>query len=191
MWSPRRRLKTSTQTHRKLDVRPRRRQVQEGADHAPVLLLVHGLFVLVCVERCSRTHLCRQGLWVIHFELLEYVLRVLGWCTKVSSFACLIWSPRKNCNYPIIDITNSLLISSANLGTKEWDEPPKTILMDRYGEPERRGVYGSREKFYSKTRPINPISLVHLHKLLLPSPRSHWSATRPRSKTQPTSTRHT
>jgi hypothetical protein len=24
---------------------------------------------------------------------------------------------------------------------------------------------------------MNPISLVHLHKLLLPSPRSHWSAT--------------
>jgi hypothetical protein len=38
---------------------------------------------------------------------------------------------------------------------------------------------------------MNPISLVHLHKLLLPSPRSHWSATGPRSKAQPTSTRHT
>jgi hypothetical protein len=38
---------------------------------------------------------------------------------------------------------------------------------------------------------MNPISLVHLHKLLLPSPRSHWSATRPKSKTQPTATRHT
>jgi hypothetical protein len=38
---------------------------------------------------------------------------------------------------------------------------------------------------------MNPISLVHLHKLLLPSPRSHWSATGPRSKTQPTTTQHT
>jgi hypothetical protein len=38
---------------------------------------------------------------------------------------------------------------------------------------------------------MNPTSLVCLHKLLLPSPRSHWSATRPRSKTQPTTTRHT
>jgi hypothetical protein len=37
---------------------------------------------------------------------------------------------------------------------------------------------------------MNPISLVHLHKLLLRSPRSHWSATRPRSKTQPTTTGH-
>jgi hypothetical protein len=38
---------------------------------------------------------------------------------------------------------------------------------------------------------MNPISLVHLHKLLLPSSRSHWSATEPRSKTQPTTTTHT
>jgi hypothetical protein len=38
---------------------------------------------------------------------------------------------------------------------------------------------------------MNPISLVHLHKLLLPSSRSHWSATEPRSKTQPTATAHT
>jgi hypothetical protein len=38
---------------------------------------------------------------------------------------------------------------------------------------------------------MNQISLVHLRKLLLPSPRSHWSATEPRSKTQPTATTHT
>jgi hypothetical protein len=38
---------------------------------------------------------------------------------------------------------------------------------------------------------MNPISLVHLHKLLLLSSRSHWSATEPRSKTQPTTTAHT
>jgi hypothetical protein len=38
---------------------------------------------------------------------------------------------------------------------------------------------------------MNPISLVHLHNLLLTSPRSHRSATGPRSKTQPTTTRHT
>jgi hypothetical protein len=33
---------------------------------------------------------------------------------------------------------------------------------------------------------MNLISLVHLRKHLLPSSRSHWSATEPRSKTQPT-----
>jgi hypothetical protein len=38
---------------------------------------------------------------------------------------------------------------------------------------------------------MNPISLVRLHRLLLPSPRNHWSAAGPRSKTQPTATRHT
>jgi hypothetical protein len=38
---------------------------------------------------------------------------------------------------------------------------------------------------------MNPISLVHLHKLLLSSPRSHLSATRPRSKTQPATTQQT
>jgi hypothetical protein len=38
---------------------------------------------------------------------------------------------------------------------------------------------------------MNPISLGHLHKLLLPSPHSHWSATGPRSKIQPTTTRNT
>jgi hypothetical protein len=35
------------------------------------------------------------------------------------SFACLIRSPRKNCNSHIIDISNSLLMSSAYLATKE------------------------------------------------------------------------
>jgi hypothetical protein len=38
---------------------------------------------------------------------------------------------------------------------------------------------------------MNPNSLVHLRKLLLPSSRSHWSATEPRSKTQPTVSTHT
>jgi hypothetical protein len=38
---------------------------------------------------------------------------------------------------------------------------------------------------------MNPISHVHLHKLLLSSPHSHCSATGPRNKTQPTATRHT
>jgi hypothetical protein len=38
---------------------------------------------------------------------------------------------------------------------------------------------------------MNPISLMHHRKLLLPSSRSHWNATEPRSKTQPTATVHT
>ena len=42
----------------------------------------------------------------------------LPWCTNVPSLTCLICSPRKNYNSPIMDISNSLLISSANLATR-------------------------------------------------------------------------
>jgi hypothetical protein len=38
---------------------------------------------------------------------------------------------------------------------------------------------------------MNPNSLVHLRKLLLPSSRSHWSATEPRNKTRTTASTHT
>jgi hypothetical protein len=65
------------------------------------------------------------------------------------------------------------------------------ILKDRNVEPERGGVNGRRQKLYSRIRHMNPISLEHLRKLLLPSSRNHWSATEPRSKTQPTATTHT
>jgi hypothetical protein len=58
MWCSQRHLKMSVQTHRELNVQPRCCQVQEGANHAPVLLLVHKLSVLVRVYRCSRTHRC-------------------------------------------------------------------------------------------------------------------------------------
>jgi hypothetical protein len=51
----------------------------------------------------------------------------LAWCTNVPSFDYLICSPRKNYNSPIMLIPNSLLISYANLATRELDEPPKTI----------------------------------------------------------------
>ena len=78
MGSPRRRLKTSAQTHCKVYVRPRRRQVQEGADHAPVLLLVHRISVLVRIQRRSGRHGSRQRLGICHVELLEDVLRVLA-----------------------------------------------------------------------------------------------------------------
>jgi hypothetical protein len=42
------------------------------------VLLVYGLSILICIQRCSRTHRCRQGLRVVHFELFDDVLRVLG-----------------------------------------------------------------------------------------------------------------
>jgi hypothetical protein len=66
-------------------------------------------------------------------SLYTYTIRIslplvyLAWCTNVPSFNYLIWRPRKNCNSPIMLISNSLLMSSANLATKELNEPPKTI----------------------------------------------------------------
>jgi hypothetical protein len=46
----------------------------------------------------------------LNFLRMSFVYLAL--CTKVPSFAYLIWSPRKHCNSPIMDILNSLLISS-------------------------------------------------------------------------------
>jgi len=52
--------------------------LQEGADHAPVLLLVHRFSVLVRIQRRRGRHGGRQRLGVRHVELLEDVLRVLA-----------------------------------------------------------------------------------------------------------------
>jgi hypothetical protein len=60
-------------------------------------------------------------------NILTMSLVYLAWCTNVPSLDCLIWRPRKNYNSPIMLIENSLLMSSANLATRELDEPPKTI----------------------------------------------------------------
>jgi hypothetical protein len=60
MRSSRRRLKTSAQTYRELDVWPRRRQVDEWPDHASVLLLVHVFTFLIRIKSCSRTHRRRR-----------------------------------------------------------------------------------------------------------------------------------
>jgi hypothetical protein len=51
----------------------------------------------------------------------------LAWCTNVPFFDCLICSPRKNYDLPIMLISNSLLISLAYLATRELDGAPKTI----------------------------------------------------------------
>src|SRR5438105_15207503 len=118
MGSPRRRLKTSAQTHCKVYVRPRCRQVQEGADHAPVLLLVHRFSVLVRIQRRRGCHGGRQRLASAMSNFLRTSFVYLPWCTKVPSLLCLIWSPRKKVSSPIMDISNSLLMVSANLATK-------------------------------------------------------------------------
>ena len=67
----------SAQTLTELYVWPRRRQVEEGSDHAPILLLVHGFTILVRVQSRSGTHRCSQWLGVVHAKLLHHVPGVL------------------------------------------------------------------------------------------------------------------
>jgi hypothetical protein len=52
-------------------------------------------------------------------NFLTMPLVYFAWCTNVPSFDRFIWSQRKNGNSPIMLISNSLLMSSANLATKE------------------------------------------------------------------------
>jgi hypothetical protein len=84
MRSPRRCLKTSAQAYRELDVRSRRRQVEEWPDHAPVLLLVYVFTFLIRIKSCSRTHRRHHSLGVLHLELPHNVLSVLSLVHKCS-----------------------------------------------------------------------------------------------------------
>jgi hypothetical protein len=84
MRSPWRRLKTSAQTYRELDVWSHRRQVEEWPDHAPVLLLVNVFTFLIHIKSYSRTHRRRHGLAVLHLELPHNVLGVLSLVHKYS-----------------------------------------------------------------------------------------------------------
>jgi hypothetical protein len=72
MRSPRRCLKTSAQTYREQDVRPRRCQVEEWPDHASVLLLVHVFTFLVRIKSYSRTHRRRHSLGVTSTNAIMY-----------------------------------------------------------------------------------------------------------------------
>jgi hypothetical protein len=49
-------LKACTQAHDELDVRPCRCEVQEGADHAPVLSLIDCVIIFIGIHCCCRTH---------------------------------------------------------------------------------------------------------------------------------------
>jgi hypothetical protein len=62
-------LETSVQTHCDVYVRPRRSQVQERANHAPLLLLVHGLVVLIGIKRRRGEHRRQKRLILTHVEL--------------------------------------------------------------------------------------------------------------------------
>jgi hypothetical protein len=84
MRSPRRRLKTSAQTYRELDVRPCHRQVEEWPDHASVLVLSYMLTFLIRIKSSSHTHRRRHSLGVLHLELPHNVLGVLSLVHKCS-----------------------------------------------------------------------------------------------------------
>jgi hypothetical protein len=113
----------SAQTHTELYVWPHRYQVQEGAYHALVILLVQVFTFLIRVKCCSRTNQHRHSFGVLHLEFPHNVLGVLGLVHKVPSLDCLIRRPRKNSNSPIMLISNFMLMSNANLETKEYDQP--------------------------------------------------------------------
>jgi hypothetical protein len=71
-------LASSVQTHYKVYVWPRRRQVQVEANHAPVLLLVHGLAVLIGIQRRCGGHGHQNRLGLTHIKLLQDILCVLS-----------------------------------------------------------------------------------------------------------------
>ena len=78
MGGARRSLIPCTEADTELNVRPRRRQVQEGADHALVLRLVHRLIVQVLFKRRRSDDWSRLRRQVTNVELLQQVLGVLG-----------------------------------------------------------------------------------------------------------------
>jgi hypothetical protein len=75
MRSPWRRLKMSARTYRELEVRPRRHQVEELHDHAPVLLLVHVFTFLIHIKSCSRTH--RPVAMALESSILNFLIMYL------------------------------------------------------------------------------------------------------------------
>ena len=82
MGGARRSLISRTEADPELNVRSGRRQVQERANHAPVLLLVHRLAIQVRIKRrrcADRSRLRRQ---VADVELPQQVSSVLGLMDK-------------------------------------------------------------------------------------------------------------
>ena len=95
-----------------LDVRSRRRQVQERANHAPVLLLVHRLAVEVLIKRhrcADRRRLRRQ---VTHVELPKQVSSVLGLMDESALRSLLDLQPEEElqlAHHAHLELTGHLL----------------------------------------------------------------------------------
>ena len=77
LWSPQGRLEPGVESHCEMDLQSHRREVEEGANHAPVLALVHLLSILVRVQSIRHCHRCRHWFSISHVKLLQQVLCVL------------------------------------------------------------------------------------------------------------------
>jgi hypothetical protein len=100
-------------------VYPSRRQVLERADHAPILLLVHGAHRPYRHPKSVVVDMgVKRGLASPMSNLFRTYLVYLPCCTNVPSWVCLIRSLRRKVSYPIMLISNSFLIVSKNLETR-------------------------------------------------------------------------
>ena len=123
MGGARRSLISRTEADPELNVRPGRRQVQEGAYHAPVLLLVHLLAIQVLIKhrRCAdRSRLRRQA---THVELPQQVLGVLGLMDECALGSLLDLQPEEELQLTHHAHLELLDICSENLETRAGEEP--------------------------------------------------------------------
>lgn len=71
-------LKSSAHTYNKLYVRSRRRKVEEGADHAAILLLVYKLSILIRIQHGRSGNRSRHRLAVSYVKAMKKILCVLA-----------------------------------------------------------------------------------------------------------------
>lgn len=76
-------------------VRPRRSQIQERANHASVLLLVHEFAILISVKCRLGRHGRQKRLALAHVELLHDVLCILALMYKGPVLSLLDLEPKK------------------------------------------------------------------------------------------------
>jgi hypothetical protein len=86
-------LLASTQTHCEVYLRPRRSKVQEGVNHAPVLLLIHRLAVLIDIQCRRGGHGRQKRLGLVHVKLLQDILCVLALIHKSPILGLLDLQP--------------------------------------------------------------------------------------------------
>jgi hypothetical protein len=88
-------LETSAHAHCKVYIWLHHSQVQEGANHAHVLLLVHGLDVLIGIKHRCGGHGHRRRLGLTHVELRQDILCILVLMHKGPVLGLLNLQPKK------------------------------------------------------------------------------------------------